>query len=81
MKKIESIEKLKLTCIENNGHAEFFVMLNGGLRSSKDIYYEDGEDFYIINCIDDSEENMTEEELQSSIIGEAISKGAFYSYY
>jgi len=80
MTQIKSIAQLKKHCKENGGQAEFFVHLNGGLRSSKTIFHEGGKRFEVINEIDWSEESMTEAELKDSIIGEAIKKGAFYSY-
>lgn len=58
---------------------ECFVLLNYGLRSSKDICHE-GDDYYIYNEIDDSEEVVKKDELDDHIIGEAMRKGAFYSY-
>lgn len=76
MQKLTTIDQLKSACEETS---EFFVMLNSGIRSSKNISW-DGETFYLIHEIDDSEEELTEAELMNTIIGEAISKGAFYSY-
>lgn len=59
---------------------ECFVLLNFGLRSSKDIYLEDDGDYYIYDECDDSEETLRHSELMKSFIGEAISKGALYKY-
>lgn len=73
---IKTIEQLKSVCEETS---EFYVMLNHGLRSSKNLSY-DGDKFYLIHEIDWSEEELTETELMETIIGEAITKGAFYSY-
>ena len=81
MTKINTIDELKKDCIKNNGCGEFFIMLNGGLKSSKTIYFEeDGDDFDVIHEIDFSEETLNDEEIVNSFIGEAIVKGAFYSY-
>jgi hypothetical protein len=81
MTKINTIEELKKDCIKNDGCGEFFIMLNGGMRSSKTIYFEeDGDDFDVIHEIDFSDETLDEEGITSSFIGEAIVKGAFYSY-
>ena len=81
MKPISTIQELKNKCIENHGYGEFFIILNGGCRSSKTIYFEaDSEGFDVVHEIDFSTETITEQELSNSFIGEAIQKGAFYSY-
>lgn len=59
---------------------ECFILLNFGLRSSKDIYLEDNGDYYIHNECDDSEEKIPHSNLMTTFIGEAISKGALYKY-
>lgn len=61
--------------------AEFFISLGGGLvRSSKSAMLI-GEKFVILNEADNSEDVLTEKELfTKSNIGEAIEKGALYSY-
>ena len=55
-------------------------LLNGGLRSSKHIrYYPDDNSFYVLNLIDDSEQELTESQILDSAysnIGEAMKKGA-----
>jgi len=57
-----------------------FILLNGGLRSSKHIrYYPDDKSFYVLNLIDDSEQELTESQILDSAhtnIGEAMKKGA-----
>ena len=57
-----------------------FILLNGGLRSSKHIrYYPDDNSFYVLNLIDDSEQELTESQILDSAytnIGEAMKKGA-----
>ena len=57
-----------------------FILLNGGLRSSKHIrYYPDDNSFYVLNLIDDSEQELTESQILDSSytnIGEAMRKGA-----
>jgi hypothetical protein len=56
--------------------------LNGGARSSKDIYKENNI-YYVYNYVDDTENSFTEEELfdpSKTIIGEAITSGNFYVY-
>ena len=79
MKQIKSLPQLKQ---ESTGGAEFFVLLRGNLRSSKFINWN-GNTFYVLNYIDDSEQEFTQEQLmdrQETIIGEALTKGALYKY-
>ncbi len=80
--KITSIERLN-ELIEDEKH-EFFISLNGGLRSDKAIFFGDEEGtYYIINYIDDSEQTLTKEELFNTDltnIGHAINSGALYSF-
>lgn len=64
----------------NNNLLNCFVQLNFGLRSSKDISFNENGDYYIYNGIDDSEEIIKHKDLMKSFIGEAISKGALYEY-
>ena len=59
---------------------ECFVLLNFGLRSSKDISFNENNDYYVYNTVDDSEEIIVHSQLMNSSIGEAISKGALYKY-
>jgi len=72
--KINSIEELK-----QNKTTEYFISF-GIARSTKYItYFEDEKIFSIYNLIDDTEEELTEEELLKSNIGVAIEKNAFYA--
>lgn len=85
MKQINSIEELKKEAVydDRKGMAEFFIMLNFGLRSSKRItYFPDTNTFDIHNEIDDSfEEDLTEEQLiNETHIGIAMKRGAFFKY-
>lgn len=79
--KITSVEQLKSFCTDET--SDFFIWL-GGARSSKDIYFDsESEKFLITNCIDDSEQDLTEEELMDDSytnIGTAITNGTFYKY-
>lgn len=59
---------------------ECFVLLNFGLRSSKDISLNENNDYHIYNEADDSEETIVHSQLMSSFIGEVISKGALYKH-
>ena len=81
--KIENIDELKVLCSDEQSH-DCYIVIAGIIRSSKSIFmYEDGT-FSVINEIDGSEDVFTEEELSNpelSIIGKAIQKGQFHSYY
>ena len=77
MTQVKNLAELIDLCEQNK--SEFFVMLRGGLRSSKNIYF-DGREFEIINEIDFSSQNITIEELSASIIGKAMNAGALYCY-
>jgi hypothetical protein len=85
MIKIVSLEQLKKEAAynEKSGMTEFFIMLNGGMRSSKRIsYYPDTDTYDLHNEIDDSyEEDLTEEHLKNEThILLAIESGAFFKY-
>lgn len=77
--RIQSVEELKK--IAKNG-CDCFILLNGCLRSSKYIQYDDEENtFYVCNYIDDSEETLTEQQLMDrdyTNIGYAMTKGALF---
>ena len=76
-RRIRTVEQLKELAKKG---MECFVLLNGGLRSSKYIRYDpDDNSFYVFNYIDDSEQTLTESQILSSEhtnIGEAMNKGA-----
>ena len=78
-KRIRTIEKLKELARAESG-LDCYILLNGNLRSSKHIrYYPDDNSFYVLNLIDDSEQELTEAQLLDSEytnIAEAIEKGA-----
>ena len=78
-KRIRNIEQLK-TLAKNENGLDCFILLNGGLRSSKHIrYYPDDNSFYVLNLIDDSEQELTESQIIDKVytnIGEAMRKGA-----
>jgi hypothetical protein len=69
--------------IEEEKH-EFFIALNGGIRSDKAIFFGDEEGtYFIINYIDDSEQTLTKDELFNkdlTNIGYALSVGSLYSF-
>jgi len=67
MDKILNMDQLKA---ESKNGLDCFILLNGGLKSSKHIWYD-------VESIDDTEVCLTEAELYTkSNIGEAIKKGA-----
>ena len=78
-RRIRTIEQLKELAKDENG-MDCFILLNGGLRSSKHVrYYPDDNSFYVLNLIDDSEQELTESQILDSAysnIGEAMEKGA-----
>jgi len=80
-KQITSMEQLKR---ESQGEqdVEFFILLNGNLRSSKRIVWdEEDRRFYIINFIDDTEQELTEAQLMDrdyTNIGYALTRGALF---
>lgn len=63
-----------------NNPLDCFVLLNYGLRSSKEITFNDYGDYCVYNECDDSEEIIPHDSFMSSFLGEAIIKGALYSY-
>jgi hypothetical protein len=69
--------------IEEGVH-DYFIQLNFGLRSSKQIDYSpETEKYYILNEIDDTEQELDEKQLFDRVftnIGYAIQNGALYSY-
>ena len=77
--KITSVEMLTKLCTEFP--LECFISLNGGLRSRKNIQFEPSDNkFHIDNWIDKTRQELTAEELfTESNIGEAISKGSFWT--
>ncbi len=80
-KKIRTIEQLKQLAKKNNG-LNYFILLNGCLRSSKHInYYHDDNIFYALNLVDDSEQELTEAQLLDSDytnIGQALKNGCLF---
>jgi len=79
--RITSIEQLKT---ESEQGAEFFILLNHGLRSSKDIVWDaQSKRFHVFNHIDQTEQHLTERQvLDESFtnIGYAMKKGALFKH-
>ena len=77
-KRIRTIGQLKKLAVD--GGVDCFILLNGGLSSSKHIeYFPDDNSFYVFNLIDDSEQELTESQILDrsySNIGKAMKKGA-----
>lgn len=60
---------------------EFYVLLKGGLRSSKNINFDEDENYEVQNEIDGSEEVIEHDKLMQSFpIGKAIAQGAFFQW-
>lgn len=74
MKQVTSIEQLDQLLEQEQTD---FVIASGVLRSSKHIT-SDGEKYYVLHLIDDTEEELTSEELMESNIGAAMRCGNFY---
>ncbi len=77
--RITTIGQLKELAKDESG-LDCFIMLNGGLRSSKYIrYYPDDNSFFVLNLIDDSQQELTESQILDgaySNIGQAMKKGS-----
>ena len=81
-KQVKSVNQLK-TILADGETKDFFILLHFGLRSSKAISFDGDNTFYVLNEIDGTEQELTEQELMSSDItniGKAINNGAFYLY-
>ena len=78
-RRIKTIAQLKELARSESG-LDCYILLNGNLRSSKHIrYYPDDNSFYVLNLIDDSEQELTEAQILDSAysnISEAMKKGA-----
>jgi hypothetical protein len=79
--RITSLEQLKA---ESEQGAEFFILLNYNLRSSKDIVWDaKAKKFHIFNQIDDTEQHLTEHQLMDESltnIGYAMKNGALFKH-
>ena len=77
-RRITTIQQLKELAKDDG--LDCYILLNGNLRSSKHIrYYPDDNSFYVLNLIDDSEQELTEIQILDSAytnIGEAMKKGS-----
>ena len=78
--KVNDLNELKKLA-SNDGHSiNVFYNLGGFARSSKVIYYNDDSDTWdVLHMIDDSEEELSTDELfEFTHIGTALEKGALY---
>lgn len=79
IKRVRNLEELKkLSAVD--GGADFYILLNFGLRSSKHIQYDHDEaTFFVDNLIDGTEEELTEAQLRKKTnIVKAIEMGSFF---
>ena len=82
MQRISNIEQLDFL-LEKLDQVDCFIRLNGGIRSSKSIWKQEDGVYTILNEIDDSEVNLTKDELfnvQKTLVGEAMKKGSLFLY-
>ena len=80
--RVNSLDELKQMC--NGVTKDFFIQLNFGIRSSKNISYnKDTDTFYILNEIDDTEQELNSQTIMDeeyTNIGKAITLGSFYAH-
>ena len=80
--RVNSLDELKQMC--NGVTKDFFIQLNFGIRSSKNISYnKDTDTFYILNEIDGTEQELNSQTIMDeeyTNIGKAITLGSFYAY-
>ena len=76
MTKIKDLKELEKLAKDG---VECFVNLNYGLRAGKYII-SNGKEFEVLNEVDGSTESFDRRSIKSSIIGEALSKGALFVY-
>ena len=78
---IDSKAKL-LESLKEGSTADFFIRLNGGLRSSKTVRLYEDNTVTLYNDIDDTVEDFdsVDELCQQTNIGEAIEKKALYRW-
>ena len=82
MQRISNIEQLDFL-LEKLDQVDCFIRLNGGIRSSKSIWKQEDGTYTILNEIDDSEVNLTKDEIfnnQKTLVGEAMKKGSLFLY-
>lgn len=76
--KVTSINHLKKLIAE--GRENYFLLLQGGLKSSKNITYDSYTDtFWIFHFIDGTDERLNTERFRRSRMRDAIQIGAFFA--
>lgn len=79
-KVIKSVDELRKSIKDE--HYQYYIQLNLGIISRKDIELsEDGKKFIVINNIDDSKQRLTDKQIMDpnyTNIGEAMKKKAFF---
>jgi aromatic ring hydroxylase len=79
--RITSMKELKA---EAEQGAEFFILINHGLRSSKDIVWDaQRRKFHVFNHIDQTEQQLAERQLMDerlTNIGYAMKNGALFKH-
>jgi len=80
--RVNTLDELKQMC--DGVTKDFFIQLSFGIRSSKQISYnKDTDTFYILNEIDDTEQELNSQTIMDenyTHIGTAVAFGAFYAY-
>ena len=80
--RVNSLDELKQMC--DGVTKDFFIQLNFGIRSSKNISYnKDTDTFYILNEIDDTKQELNSQTIMDedyTNIGKAITFGSLYTY-
>ena len=62
-----------------DGYSDFFIALNGGAISRKQIWHVENDQYEVFHGIDGSVEALSEAELvEETNIGKALIAGAFY---
>lgn len=79
MKQIKTQQELD-KLISKFGNLDCFIQLNYGFRSSKTISFDENDNYFVYNHIDDSEEIIASSKLKDSFLGQALKKGALYKY-
>ncbi|MEK6794087.1 MAG: hypothetical protein AABZ39_04880 [Spirochaetota bacterium] len=80
-KQIKSIEALRQLANSDSGVEVFIVSMNGGLRSSKHVYWTAANGWSIYNLIDDTfQDASTDRRLNAdTLIVKAMKLGALYA--
>lgn len=83
MQRINNIKQLDFL-LEKLEQVDCIINLYAGIHSSKSIWKQEDGIYTILNEIDDSEYNLTKDELfdsQKTLVGEAMNKGRLFLCY